>query len=124
MRKLRQAPRENQEELSPEWSGLDPNVEVEDPAKFIEELLNEDIATSLLQRGYAVFRLNEETKKVYSDFAVSLAMFCHQPLEEKAKYATLMESSNNSVFTPNQFHGYSRMEGLKEQFALMVLVAN
>jgi hypothetical protein len=50
-----------------------------------------------------------------------LAAFCKLPIEEKAKFAkvennTLMEDTK---WTPNQFHGYSRMEGLKEQFMVI-----
>jgi hypothetical protein len=55
-RSLQQKPRENQDELSPQWGGLEPNVEIENPEKFLEDLLSEDIAVSLLERGYAVIR--------------------------------------------------------------------
>jgi len=47
-----------------------------------------------------------------------LAAFCNQSMEEKTKFAITMD---NSKWTPNQFHGYSRMEGLKEQYMIRAM---
>jgi len=99
----------------PEWGGLEECLEIPDPKEFIQELIESDLAESLINRGYALIPLDEDLKKVYADFALSLKAFCDQDISEKVKFATLMD---NSKYTPNQFHGYSRMEGLKEQYMI------
>jgi len=53
--------------------------------------------------------------EVYDAFSRSLDAFFSQRLEEKAKFATLYD---DSTYSPNQYHGYSRMEGLKEQYMI------
>ncbi len=57
----------------------------------------------------------------YSKFSSALEAFCSRPIEEKALYAKIENKTkmDDSKWTPNQFHGYSRMEGLKEQFMVI-----
>ncbi len=54
----------------------------------------------------------------FIQFPQALELFCRLNLVDKAKYAQLENQTkmDDSTFTPNQFHGYSRIEGLKEQF--------
>ena len=103
----------NRTSLEPNWIGLDPVKEIENPNQFFKTLSEENPAESLLKRGYAVIKLPENLKQSYAKFAIALDEFCNKPLSQKAEYATKFD---NSTYTPNQFHGYSRMEGLKEQY--------
>eukprot|EP01119_Soliformovum_irregulare_P000448 TRINITY_DN10309_c0_g1_i2.p1 TRINITY_DN10309_c0_g1~~TRINITY_DN10309_c0_g1_i2.p1 ORF type:complete len:241 (+),score=57.61 TRINITY_DN10309_c0_g1_i2:36-758(+) len=98
----------------PQWVGLEPNVEV--PDSFFDELIAEPVARSLLTRGYALVELPRDVRRNYADFALALKAFCEQSQEEKARFATMMPDSTK--WSPNQFHGYSKMEGLKEQYMI------
>ena len=98
----------------PEWAGREPNTDL--PSSFIEELLNEDKAESLLNRGYCVIKLDEKTTNYYSKFHTLIEEFFALKDSEKEKYALLQfEPDNNS---PNQCHGYSQVSNLKEQFMM------
>lgn len=100
-------------DTQPEWAGLESVADISEPKRFLSELLKESTAESLITRGYAVVKLDGDMKNAYTKFAIDFDAFCSQPIEEKAKFATKFTSIKHS---PDQFHGYSRMEGLKEQY--------
>eukprot|EP01117_Protostelium_nocturnum_P006975 TRINITY_DN2502_c0_g1_i3.p1 TRINITY_DN2502_c0_g1~~TRINITY_DN2502_c0_g1_i3.p1 ORF type:complete len:270 (-),score=94.90 TRINITY_DN2502_c0_g1_i3:55-864(-) len=104
--------------LQPEWAGMEDNAQVENPERFVQQLSEEDVALSLKERGYALIQLSETVMETYDNFSRSLDAFFNQSLEEKSKFATKMMGPSNQQFTPNQYHGYSRLEGLKEQFMI------
>ena len=105
--------------LQPQWAGEEPSVEV-DAKVFFAELMKESPAQQMITRGYAVVSLAPATMRTYDDFYKALALFCNQPLAEKLKFAQLKNGTkmDDSTFTPNQFHGYSQMQGLKEQLMI------
>eukprot|EP00485_Elphidium_margaritaceum_P000809 CAMPEP_0202690272 /NCGR_PEP_ID=MMETSP1385-20130828/5300_1 /ASSEMBLY_ACC=CAM_ASM_000861 /TAXON_ID=933848 /ORGANISM="Elphidium margaritaceum" /LENGTH=403 /DNA_ID=CAMNT_0049345509 /DNA_START=35 /DNA_END=1243 /DNA_ORIENTATION=+ len=104
----------------PEWAGKEPNVDV--PASFIDELLQESNAESLLTRGYCVVKLDAQTTAYYSLFHGLIEEFFALKAAGKEKYALLQfEPSNNS---PNQCHGYSKVSTLKEQFMMRCIGRN
>jgi len=73
-----------------------------------------------------VFELTEPVRQAYAEFALSFAVFCQLTLDQKAQFASTFESEVGSLpqvkgastFSPNQFHGYSQIQGLKEQFMI------
>mmetsp|Transcript_60140 Transcript_60140/g.95497 ORF Transcript_60140/g.95497 Transcript_60140/m.95497 type:complete len:416 (-) Transcript_60140:59-1306(-) len=104
----------------PEWAGKEANAEV--PTSFIETLLDEDNAESLLNRGYCVVKLAEQTTTYYSQFHALIEQFFALSATEKQKYALLQfEAASNS---PNQCHGYSQVSNLKEQFMMRCIGVN
>eukprot|EP01112_Ceratiomyxa_fruticulosa_P015827 TRINITY_DN470_c0_g1_i4.p1 TRINITY_DN470_c0_g1~~TRINITY_DN470_c0_g1_i4.p1 ORF type:complete len:413 (+),score=81.41 TRINITY_DN470_c0_g1_i4:1941-3179(+) len=97
-----------------DWAGLDDNYDVE--LSFVDEVLSKSVGESLVKRGYALALVDEPFIELRDGFQLALQAFCEQPLEtEKFKFAI---KSDDTPHSPNQFHGYSRMEGLKEQFMI------
>lgn len=91
-----------------------------EPRSFFQDLMKESPAHQMIKRGYAIVPISPDLTRIYGEFAESLALFCKQPLEEKLKFAQLKNGTkmDDSRFTPNQYHGYSQMLGLKEQFMI------
>jgi len=103
----------------PDWAGTDECRDV--TTAFVEELLSSSnnlasVAETLINRGYAIVELTDQVIDTYSRFIHSFESFCHQDATTKAKYATLF--TQNDTFSPNQFHGFSVVSGLKEQFMM------
>ena len=98
----------------PEWAGREPNENL--PLSFIDKLLNEDPADSLINRGYCVIKLESKITNYYSKFHTLIEQFFSLSQSEKEKYAFLQFEPNNN--SPNQCHGYSQVSNLKEQFMM------
>eukprot|EP00026_Physarum_polycephalum_P003733 Phypoly_transcript_03747.p1 GENE.Phypoly_transcript_03747~~Phypoly_transcript_03747.p1 ORF type:complete len:611 (+),score=151.66 Phypoly_transcript_03747:440-2272(+) len=97
----------------PNWAGTDACVP--QPADYIPSVISEGVA-SLNKRGYAIIELPTEVSDAYSDFHAAFEAFSQSPLEHKQKYATQQFDTN--AHSPNQFHGFSVVDGLKEQFMM------
>jgi len=102
----------------PEWAGTEDVDETIDPVRFISTLLREDPSDSLISRGYCVVRLDDAMLSLYSQFHSAFEKFVALPTAEKEKYAYLQ--FDPSVYSPNQYHGYSVVHGLKEQFMMRI----
>jgi isopenicillin N synthase-like dioxygenase len=96
----------------PDWDGLKDALVV-DAKDFMRKLTSETIAESLTKRGYAVLKLSQEVVCACQNMHAAMEAFMKQPDEEKAKFAT---KTDDTKYSPNQYHGYSKMKGLKEQF--------
>ncbi|XP_062514336.1 uncharacterized protein LOC134189953 [Corticium candelabrum] len=96
----------------PNWDGLKDALDV-DPHEFMQQILSEATAESLAKRGYAIVKLSPEVIKACQDMHIAMATFMKQSADEKAKFAT---KTDDLLYSPNQYHGYSKMKGLKEQF--------
>lgn len=70
----------------------------------------------LLLLGYAIVKLSPEVIKACQDMHIAMATFMKQSADEKAKFAT---KTDDLLYSPNQYHGYSKMKGLKEQFMVV-----
>ena len=104
----------------PEWAGKEPTADL--PTSFIETLLKENNSDSLINRGYCVVELNQETTDNYTKFHTVIEQFFNLKPQEKQKYAMLQfEEALNS---PNQCHGYSKVSNLKEQFMMRCIGKN
>jgi len=99
----------------PIWIGKEECTLMKDD--FIPTLLGESPASSLISRGYAVVKISEKMTHLYSQFHQSFEIFSHSTEEHKKTYATLF---TKDTFSPNQFHGFSVVTGLKEQFMMRV----
>jgi hypothetical protein len=99
----------------PEWAGTEPAVYVPD---LISTLLDEGTSTSLQKRGYGLVRLEKGTRDAYDSFFSSFEEFCDGSMEEKAAYA--LHQFDADEHSPNQYHGFSVVSGLKEQFMFRV----
>lgn len=97
----------------PEWAG---KTEITPKGvEFIEEVIKNP-SKSLVERGYAIIRLCESLTNNYSLFHSAWEEFSASKEENKVQYAIQQfEPKNNS---PNQYHGFSVVGGLKEQFML------
>ena len=98
----------------PDWANVTHAEDLNDD--LLSEILNEGPIHSLLYRSYAIVPLEPKTRQLYDEFHSEFAKWCKEPLSEKIKYAFLQ--FNKSVHSPNQFHGYSEVDGLKEQLML------
>jgi len=97
----------------PNWAGKEECTDVGE--EFIGNLLNEKVTESLIQRGYAIVKLDKEVTELYSAFHKAFECFSHSEEEHRKKYATLFSQDK---YSPNQFHGFSVVAGLKEQFMM------
>src|SRR5690606_37283415 len=97
----------------PNWIGQEECRDVGE--EFVAQLLKESSTNSLIERGYAVVPLPEKTTKLYSDFHEAFECFSHSSEDNKRTFATLF---TDDKYSPNQFHGYSEVAGLKEQFMM------
>eukprot|EP01118_Nematostelium_gracile_P003016 TRINITY_DN1345_c0_g1_i1.p2 TRINITY_DN1345_c0_g1~~TRINITY_DN1345_c0_g1_i1.p2 ORF type:complete len:347 (-),score=93.09 TRINITY_DN1345_c0_g1_i1:100-1140(-) len=97
----------------PNWIGKEPNADY--PTSFIKDLLSAPPTQNLIERGYTVIEIPPEVSDLYSRFHSVFEEFSRTDNEHKQKYATLYDKSS---FSPNQFHGFSVVAGLKEQFML------
>ena len=98
----------------PQWIGIENCTE--QPIELIEELLKDPIV-SLIERGYAVVELQESIINCYSDFHSIWEEWTSNNLEMKSKYAIYQFGEDNNR-TPNQYHGFSVVDKLKEQFMI------
>jgi hypothetical protein len=97
----------------PVWAGEEPAV---DPgASFVAELLSQPPEAVLNARGYCLVTLDAETEACYSDFHADWLAFCADE-NEKIKAAQLQ--FEQATHSPNQYHGYSQVQHLKEQFMM------
>lgn len=70
--------------------------------------------------GYAILKLSPEVIESCQDMHAAMEAFMKQSTDEKAKFATKMD---DTPYSPNQYHGYSKMKGLKEQFMVLTFHA-
>jgi len=97
----------------PEWTGVEPCVALT-AAEQRTLLCGEDVEEQLVSRGYAVVPVHEATQNLFSAFLSDFEAFSAMPLEDKHPFAvTQFDPAKHS---PNQLHGFSRIDGLKEQF--------
>lgn len=99
----------------PEWIGKEEVQAM--PEDFIPKLLQESSTESLIQRGYAVVHLPSETTELYSQFHSGFEEFSHSDPANKQLFATLY-SKEAKKHSPNQYHGYSMVAGLKDQYMM------
>mmetsp|Transcript_798 Transcript_798/g.1199 ORF Transcript_798/g.1199 Transcript_798/m.1199 type:complete len:395 (+) Transcript_798:36-1220(+) len=99
----------------PNWCGTEPCVPVEG---LIDSLLQEGVISSLKTRGYGIVPLSPATRTSYDQFCFSFEEFCRLDLIEKADYA--LKQFCPGKHSPNQYHGFSKVGGLKEQFMFRV----
>mmetsp|Transcript_14072 Transcript_14072/g.17743 ORF Transcript_14072/g.17743 Transcript_14072/m.17743 type:complete len:128 (+) Transcript_14072:161-544(+) len=97
----------------PEWAGI--SACVPKGKEFIEVLLTNP-TPCLIERGYAVVKVSQELYSCYSAFHAVWEEFSALPQEEKSRYA--VQQFNQRTNSPNQYHGFSVVRGLKEQFML------
>lgn len=100
----------------PEWINNEPAT-VRHDADFVRGLVDHESCTQQLRtRGYCILQLDNDTRRLYDEFLNGYQCFCDSSLEHKRRFATLQfEQSANS---PNQYHGYSQVDGLKSQFMM------
>lgn len=98
----------------PDWAGTEAVDNTIDATEFLGTLLAEDPSHSLIIRGYCVVVLEEEHLSLYSDFHSTFESFVHSPQKYKEQFAFMQFDPNSH--SPNQYHGFSVVEGLKEQF--------
>jgi len=102
--------------VQPEWANIEP---AEHPSvSFTEKLLGEDPVTSLINRGYCVVPLSASTQDEYSAFYRSFQLFSAQDIKKKSEWAHVQ--FDPAKHTPNQYHGFSVVAGLKEQFMMRI----
>jgi hypothetical protein len=104
----------------PEWAGTEAVDETVDAVSFISTLLQEDPSESLLRRGYCIVSVDDEYLQLSSAFHSTFEEFCALPEEEKHKFAFLQFDPN--THSPNQYHGFSTVDGLKEQFMVIIVL--
>ena len=103
----------------PVWAGMEANHEFEDTnaaLDFIETVIQEDSNVSLLTRGYAIIPLEQDTYETYNLFHTAFEQFSHQDLRQKSLVA--LQQFDHQDFSPNQYHGFSMVDGLKEQWMM------
>lgn len=103
----------------PDWAGEE--AVIDPPTGFVEALLSSPPARSLLSRDYCVMPLSNADVDVYSAFHSDWEEFCALSEGEKRGYAQLQFEPG--LHSPNQFHGFSVVQGLKEQFMCRALGA-
>jgi len=107
----------------PDWAGTEECIDA--PDNFIASLLK-DPASSLIKSGYALIELPEQITDTYTEFHDAFVAFSRAPEEDKERYASKQFEQGNKTkkFSPNQFHGFSVMSGLKEQFMMRLCGEN
>lgn len=100
----------------PTWAGEEAAVDPGDG--FLDALLLAAPAQVLNERGYCIVRLGVRDATTYAAFHADWQSFCALPSADKEHFAQLQFDRDPGTYSPNQFHGYSRMHGLKEQFML------
>jgi hypothetical protein len=100
----------------PDWANTDPCSVA--PAGYVEGLLQEGVPTTLVSRSFGVIELEAGDVDLYSQFHEVFFAFMRSPMEERQKYAILQFDQSTS--SPNQFHGFSQVGGLKQQFLMRV----
>ncbi len=98
----------------PHWANTEPAEFLSNG--FIQTLLSEDPAESLITRSYAIVELPPAASEAYSRFHDVFEEFSRQDEAHKLPYA--FQQFSPQMHSPNQFHGFSVMEGLKEQFMM------
>jgi len=98
----------------PRWAGTEECEDV--PASFMTDLLSETVVEQLITRGYAVVKVTATVQSLYGDFLESFEKFMEQREAEKTSYA--MVQFEKDKHSPNQYHGYSLVGNLKEQYML------
>jgi hypothetical protein len=102
--------------VQPEWANVEPAVPPS--AAFSNTLLGEDPVVSLINRGYCVVPLPASTQNQYSAFYQSFQLFSAQDIKQKSEWAHVQ--FDPAKHTPNQYHGFSVVAGLKEQFMMRI----
>ena len=72
-----------------------------------------------MRAGYAVLKLSQDVVQSCQNMHSAMQAFMKQPAQEKAKFAT---KTDDARYSPNQYHGYSKMKGLKEQFMVETFI--
>jgi len=100
----------------PNWAGQEPVVP--QPKEYIPQLLATPPGQSLAERGFCVCELSDEVLKTYSSFHKIFEYFSASDFSVKSPYA--LQQFNPLPHAPNQYHGFSRIDGLKEQFMMRI----
>lgn len=100
----------------PNWANVDPAEP--HSLEFAAQLLSEDPLVSLINRGYCAVPLPAETQDLYSAFYQTFQDFSAQDIAKKQEWAHVQFSP--AKHTPNQYHGFSVVSGLKEQFMMRI----
>lgn len=83
----------------------------------------------LVNSGYGVVRVGDDVRLPALAMDAAMRAFSHQNEEEKVRYVTISgdrtapgggdngsSKEEKQRHSPNEFHGFARVEGLKEQF--------
>ncbi|ETO21535.1 hypothetical protein RFI_15668 [Reticulomyxa filosa] len=100
----------------PHWAGQEENANLS--TDLIKSLLNSESANEqLIERGYCLIEVPKTLEGYYSQFHECCETFFKSNKEkEKIKYAQLQFDPDTN--SPNQCHGYSAVDTLKEQFMM------
>jgi len=101
----------------PDWAGTE-DVDSTLDGSFVQTLIKEENQVSLLKRGYCLFPLDDMSLGLYSSFHDAFEKFSALPVPDKQRYAHLQ--FDKASYSPNQYHGFSVVEGLKEQFMMRI----
>eukprot|EP00117_Sycon_ciliatum_P017059 scpid78356/ scgid16223/ len=127
----------------PNWIGVDQPGEL--PHGLLDDLLTDGVCKSLITRGYAIAPLTDDVTTSAVAMDAAMRAFCARSEDDKVAFVRMSgggdaartgDASNRGDagscapgadadeapvrHSPNEYHGFARVEGLKEQFMIRI----